>query len=375
MIYLDNAATTYPKPENVYREMDDISRRYAVNAGRGSYKAAQKAVKVIDDTRAALLRLLHAEGLADIVFTTSVTQALNIILAGLDLKEKDVIYISPYEHNAVVRTLHMLQKNIGFSVREMPLTKTLEIDMGRLKYDFAEKNPFAVIVTAVSNVTGYQLPVCDIFQLAKKYNAITITDAAQAAGLIDMNFEKIQADVICFAGHKTLYGPFGIAGFAIKKGMELKQTFAGGTGTHSLSPEMPKNVPERYEAGSYNVVAMKGLYTALESLKQDEHYRKISELTKYAIDALEGVPSIKILGQTEEQIGIISIVVEGYSSDEIGRILDEEYDIAVRTGYHCAPIIHKNLHDEEYNGTVRIGIGYFNTKEDINRLVEALNEL
>ena len=222
MIYLDNAATTYPKPENVYREMDDISRNYAVNAGRGSYKAAQKAVMVIDDTRAALLKLFHAEGIADIVFTASVTQAINIILAGLDLKESNTVYISPYEHNAVVRTLHMLQKDAGFDVKEIPLTKTLEIDIGRLKYDFAEKNPSAVIVTAVSNVTGYQLPICDIFQLSKKYNAVTITDAAQAAGLIDLNFDKMLADIICFAGHKTLYGPFGIAGFAIKKGMNLK---------------------------------------------------------------------------------------------------------------------------------------------------------
>ena len=375
MIYLDNAATTFPKPENVYREMDDISRNYAVNAGRGSYKAAQKAVKVIDDTRAALLKLFHAEGIADIVFTASVTQAINIILAGLDLRENNTVYISPYEHNAVVRTLHMLQKDTGFAVREMPLTKTLEIDMGRLKYDFAEKNPSAVIVTAVSNVTGYQLPICDLFQLSKKYNAVTITDAAQAAGLIDLNFDRIQADIICFAGHKTLYGPFGIAGFAVKKGMNLKQTFAGGTGSHSLSPEMPQNAPERYEAGSCNVIAMKGLYAAMESLKQDEHYRKISELTKYAIDNLKSLPGIKIIGQTEGQIGIISIVAEGYSSDEIGKILDEEYDIAVRTGYHCAPLIHKYINDVDYNGTVRVGLGYFNTKDDIDKLIDALAEL
>ena len=375
MIYLDNAATTYPKPEIVYREMDDISRNYAVNAGRGSYKAAQKAVKVIDDTRAALLKLFHAEGIADIVFTTSVTQALNIVIAGLDLKENDVVYISPYEHNAVVRTLHMLQKKVGFTVREMPLTKTLEIDLGKLEYDFAERHPSAVIVTAVSNVTGYQLPICDIFQLSKKYNAITITDAAQAAGLIDLNFDKIQADIICFAGHKTLYGPFGIAGFAIKKGMNLKQPFAGGTGRHSLSPEMPQNAPERYEAGSCNVVAMMGLYTAMESLKQDEHYRKISELTRYTKDVLSGIQGTKILGQTKEQISIISIVVEGYLSDEIGKILDEEYDIAVRTGYHCAPLIHKYLRDETYEGTVRIGLGYYNNEEDIDKLAEALMSL
>jgi cysteine desulfurase family protein len=375
MTYLDNAATTFPKPECVYKEMDDISRNYAVNAGRGSYKAAQKAIKVIDDTRAALLKLFNAEGVADVVFTSSVTQAVNIVLAGLGLKESSIVYISPYEHNAVVRTLYMLQKEIGFIVKEMPLTKELEIDLGRLEFEFAQNHPSVVVSTAVSNVTGYVLPIRDIFQRAKKYDAVTITDAAQAAGLIKMDVRELQADILCFAGHKTLYGPFGIAGFVMKKGMGLKQTFAGGTGSHSLSPEMPQKAPERYEAGSYNIIAMKGLYAALDALKQDEHYRKIKELTVYAVSCLEDVPGIKILGKTNDQLGIISIIAEDYSSDEVGRILDEEYDIAVRTGYHCAPFIHKYLHDEEYNGTVRIGIGYYNTEEDIELLVKALCEL
>jgi cysteine desulfurase family protein len=375
MTYLDNAATTFPKPECVYKEMDDILRNYAVNAGRGSYKAAQKAVKVIDDTRDALLKLFNAEGIADVVLTSSVTQALNIVLAGLGLKESSIVYISPYEHNAVVRTLHMLQKEAGFTVKEMPLTKSLEIDLGRLEFEFAQSHPSVVVSTAVSNVTGYVLPIGDIFQSAKKYDAVTITDAAQAAGLIKMDVRDLKADILCFAGHKTLYGPFGIAGFVMKEGMELKQTFAGGTGSHSLSPEMPQNAPERYEAGSCNIVAIKGLYAALGALEQEEHYRKIKEITEYAVNALEGVPRISILGSTKGQLGIISFVADGYSSDEIGKILDEEYDIAVRTGYHCAPLIHKHLKDDSYGGTVRIGLGYFNTEEDIDKLAEALISL
>ncbi len=375
MTYLDNAATTFPKPECVYKEMDDISRNYAVNAGRGSYKAAQKAIKVIDDTRAALLKLFNAEGVADVVFTSSVTQAVNIVLAGLGLKESSIVYISPYEHNAVVRTLYMLQKEIGFIVKEMPLTKELEIDLGRLEFEFAQNHPSVVVSTAVSNVTGYVLPIRDIFQRAKKYDAVTITDAAQAAGLIKMDVRELKADILCFAGHKTLYGPFSIAGFVMKKKMELKQTFAGGTGSHSLSPEMPQNAPERYEAGSCNIVAVKGLYAALEMINQDEHYRKIKEITEYAISALEDVPGINIIGRTKEQLGIISFVSDGYSSDEIGKILDEEFDIAVRTGYHCAPLIHKYINDNGYNGTVRIGLGFFNTIDDINKLINALYSL
>jgi len=374
MIYLDNAATTFPKPESVYREMDDIARNYAVNTGRGSYKAARKATKVIDDTKAALLKLFNAEGSADIVFTPSVTHALNIVLAGIDLREDDTVYISPYEHNAVVRVLHMLKGEKGFDIKEMPLDRNLEIDLDRLSYEFAGKHPALVVSTMVSNVTGYQLPVRDIFQSAKKYGAITVTDAAQAAGLVDIDFKTLQADFLCFAGHKTLYGPFGIAGFAMRKGMKLKQTFAGGTGSNSLSPEMPVNAPERYEAGSCNVVAVKGLYAALSALKPKEHYERVKELTAYALEALETVPDIKILGRTDSQIGIISFVIRGYDSEDIGRLLDED-DIAVRTGYHCTPLIHKHLHDEEYTGTVRIGIGYYNTEEDIDGLVEALMKI
>lgn len=375
MTYLDNAATTFPKPESVYSDMDEINRTYAVNAGRGSYKAAQKAVKVIDDTRAAILKLFKAEGKADAVFTSSVTQALNMVIQGLEIDNGNTVYISPYEHNAVVRTLHMLQKERDFEVREMPLNKDLTIDLGKLSYSFVEKNPTVVIATAVSNVTGYVLPTEEIFKAAKKYCAFTVSDSAQAAGLIDIDMEKIQADIICFAGHKSLYGPFGAAGFVIRKGLPLKQTFAGGTGSHSLSPEMPANAPERYEAGSCNVVAIKGLNSALNAIKQEEHYEKITKLTEYAIKSISSVPGIKILGATKGQLGIVSFVAEGYESDEIGKILDEEYDIAVRTGFHCAPLIHKYLRDETYGGTVRVGIGYFNTEEDIDRLTDALMSL
>ncbi len=375
MIYLDNAATTFPKPESVYSEMDSFSRHYAVNTGRGSYKAAQTATKVMDDTRSELLKLFGAEGIADAVFTPSVTIALNIVLAGLDFKKDDVVYISSYEHNAVVRTLHMLQKTKGFIVKELPLTKTLEIDTERLAYDFTKDHPAAVIMTAISNVTGYQLPLKEVFGMAKKYGAVTITDAAQAAGLSELKMKDIQYDILCFAGHKTLYGPFGIAGFIIKKGLVLMQTFAGGTGTNSLNPEMPEETPQRYEAGSCNIVAVKGLLTALSAVKQDEHYSKIKKLTEYTLDSLKNIPGIKILGETKEQLGIISFVMEGYSSDDIGKILDDEFDIAVRTGYHCTPLIHKHLHDEGYSGTVRIGLGYFNTEDDIDSLSDALNSL
>ena len=377
MIYLDNAATTFPKPERVYTALETANRELSFNAGRGSYKAARAASAIIDDTKNRLLSLFHATGYADIVFTTSVTHALNQVLNGLDLTGNSVIYVSPYEHNAVARTVYQLSVNSGASVKMLPLTKDLQIDLEKAKYQFSINSPSVVILNALSNVTGYILPVAEIFLMAKEYGAITVLDAAQAAGLIDLDMPALNADVLCFAGHKTLMGPFGIGGFLIKHGITLKKVLTGGTGSASLTLDMPEEAPGRYEASSTNVVAIAGLNASLKGLDINEHRKTLRELTEYLLEALNGIPSVNLMGtfDTDKTLGIVSFVVEGYQSDEVGIILDDEYDIAVRTGYHCAPYIHDYLGDKPYHGTIRIGIGQFNTKEDIDALISAIKSL
>jgi len=377
MIYLDNAATTFPKPERVYTALETANRELSFNAGRGSYKAARAASAIIDDTKNRLLSLFHATGYADIVFTPSVTHALNQVLNGLDLTGNSVIYVSPYEHNAVARTVHQLSVNSGASVKMLPLTKDLQIDLEKAKYQFSINSPSVVILNALSNVTGYILPVAEIFLMAKEYGAITVLDAAQAAGLIDLDTPALNADVLCFAGHKTLMGPFGIGGFLIKHGITLKKVLTGGTGSASLTLDMPEEAPGRYEASSTNVVAIAGLNASLKGLDINEHRKTLRELTEYLLEALNGIPSVNLMGtfDTDKTLGIVSFVVEGYQSDEVGIILDDEYDIAVRTGYHCAPYIHDYLGDKPYHGTIRIGIGQFNTKEDIDALISAIKSL
>lgn len=377
MIYLDNAATTFPKPERVYTALETANRELSFNAGRGSYKAARAASAIIDDTKNRLLSLFHATGYADIVFTPSVTHALNQVLNGLDLTGNSVIYVSPYEHNAVARTVYQLSVNSGASVKMLPLTKDLQIDLEKAKYQFSINSPSVVILNALSNVTGYILPVAEIFLMAKKYGAITVLDAAQAAGLIDLDMPALNADVLCFAGHKTLMGPFGIGGFLIKHGITLKKVLTGGTGSASLTLDMPEEAPGRYEASSTNVVAIAGLNASLKGLDINEHRKTLRELTEYLLEALNGIPSVNLMGtfDTDKTLGIVSFVVEGYQSDEVGIILDDEYDIAVRTGYHCAPYIHDYLGDKPYHGTIRIGIGQFNTKEDIDALISAIKSL
>ena len=377
MIYLDNAATTFPKPERVYDALDAANRNLSFNAGRGSYKAARDASAIIDDTKNQLLSLLHATGYADVVFTPSVTHALNQVLNGLDLTSNSVIYVSPYEHNAVARTVHQLSVNTGASVEMLPLTEDLQIDLEKTKYQFSTKAPSAIVLNALSNVTGYILPVTELFLMAKEYGATTVLDAAQAAGLIDLDMPNLNADILCFAGHKTLMGPFGIGGFLIKRGITLKKVFTGGTGSASLILDMPEETPGRYEASSANVVAIAGLNASLKSLNIDVHKEIVRELTEYLLEALENIPSVNLMGafDASKTLGIISFVVEGYESDEVGTILDDEYNIAVRTGYHCAPYIHDYLGDKPYHGTIRVGLGQFNTKEDIDALESAIKSL
>lgn len=377
MIYLDNAATTFPKPERVYDALEVANRKLSFNAGRGSYKAARDASAIIDDTKNQLLSLFHATGYADVVFTPSVTHALNQVLNGFDLTSNSVIYVSPYEHNAVARTVHQLSVNTGACVEMLPLTEDLQIDLEKVKYQFSIKTPSVIILNALSNVTGYILPVTELFLMAKGYGATTVLDAAQAAGLIDLDMPGLNADILCFAGHKTLMGPIGIGGFLIKHGITLKKVLTGGTGSASLILDMPEETPGRYEASSANVVAIAGLNASLKHLNIDEHKEIVRELTEYLLDALADIPSVNLMGafDVDKTLGIVSFVVEGYASDEVGAILDDEYDIAVRTGYHCAPYIHDYLGDKPYHGTIRVGLGQFNTKEDIDALVNAIETL
>lgn len=378
MIYLDNAATTFPKPEAVYRAMDNINRNGAVNAGRGSYKAARQANKLIAETKNQLKQLVHARVGSAVIFAPSVTIAMNQIINGLYLREGAIIYVSPYEHNAVARSLHLMAKSKCIIIKELAIDgNSLEMDLERIKYQFAQSKPDAVFCTHISNVTGYILPIKEIFEEAKRYKCVTVLDSAQSLGLIDVRADTLNADIIAFTGHKTLYGPFGIGGFINISNIPLKEFIVGGTGSNSLELDMPKGAEAKYEASSSNIVAIAGLNAALSELKQNAIYNQEMELIKYLIDGLSNIKGLRLYIQPnqEKQIGIVSFSCEGLKSDDVGQILDEDFDIAVRTGYHCAPFIHKYLKDETSLGTIRVGIGQFTSKSDIDFLINALKEI
>ncbi|MDD4375564.1 MAG: aminotransferase class V-fold PLP-dependent enzyme [Clostridia bacterium] len=371
MIYLDNAATTYPKPEIVY-EVVNKANRTAFNTGRGSYKEARKLTLLMDTTRERILKLNDIKD-GKVVFTSSATLSLNSLLFGINFKDGDNVYISPFEHNAVIRPLEELKKKNKINIFVLPFKKdTWELDKDMMINMFALNNPTVIVISHVSNATGFILPYEVIFDESKKFNSLNILDSAQGYGIISLK-EKHNMDYIVFAGHKSLYGSFGIAGYIKLGNDKLNKTIFGGTGSDTMNREM-----HEYEAGSPNIVAIQSIHTSIEWLEKTEIYKHEKTLTNYLVAELKKLDKCKIYipNNFEEKIfGIISINIDGYSADDVGKILDDEFEIYVRTGYHCAPLVHDFISSLEYNGTIRISLGYFNTKEEIDNLISALKSL
>lgn len=384
IIYLDNAATTFPKPEVVYQTMDRFLREECVNAGRGSYKLARNSVELIDETRRLLLELVNANSSDRVIFSPSATVATNQVLRGLNWKDIKNVYVSPFEHNAIMRTLHHLQKYNDFEINIIPFDNiTFELKEDDLRVIYSQKKPDLIIMSHVSNVTGYILPIGKCHELAKAYNPINIVDCAQSLGVVDVNVKEEfkECDFIIFAGHKSLYGPFGIGGFYILNSkIVLNEVITGGTGSDSTNLEMPKDSEAYYEAGSYNMHAVSGLNAALKWIKEEgrskiyAHKKELTDNLIYRLEEIDGI-EIYIPEDLENHIGVISFNLNGYSADEVGKILSDEYGIAVRTGHHCAPLIGKFLDGYAENGTVRASIGFFNSESDINEFLNCINTL
>lgn len=375
MAYFDNAATTYPKPECVYTFMDQFYRQNGGNAGRGHYSIAQSAGELILDTRKRIQELLHCPA-KQVIFTPTATIALNIIIQGIIASGVKNIYISPFEHNAVTRTLHHYEQIERISVTQLSVTKDLKYDLEKIRYQFDAVNPDLVIVSHASNTIGLVAPIEDIFSLAKKYDAYTLADMAQSAGLIDCNIGLNCIDFAVFAGHKTLYGPTGISGFVMEPSIKLPAVFFGGTGYESANQDMPESIPEKYETGTLNIVGIAGLNaslkwiqeTTMETLAQKEQENRGRLLT-----ILNNYDFIHIVGNNEsnEYVGIVSCLIDGISSDSTGNIFDRQ-GVSVRTGLHCAPLAHRFMGTYPA-GTIRFSVNYFTSEEDFEQLIEALD--
>lgn len=374
--YFDNAATTFPKPEEVYRFMDSFYRDCGVNVGRGQYKSAAKAAALVADNRKMILELNHCPSRA-VVFTPTATEAINIILKSIINKDELNVYLSPFEHNAVVRTTHHLQQKHNISVYSLDFDKdALVYDLQKIAHQFSKNRPDVVVISHASNVCGILAPIAEICALSKTYSATTVIDMCQTMGLIDTNLNNENIDYAVFAAHKTLYGSMGLGGFICRSNAKLEPLLYGGTGVDSANLDLPDTIPERYEVGSMNLPAMAGLNAALKWIKKNglaALYKKDQENRLRLIKVLEKYDNIKTIFCSKDDqhaIGVVSCVFDGYSSDNIGQVLSDR-GIAVRTGLHCAPKAHQFLSTAPA-GTVRFSVGYFNTGEDFEILEETL---
>ena len=377
MAYFDNAATTYPKPAAVYNFMDKFYRNFGANVGRGDYNIAKTANEVVEETRNLLKELLQCPT-KETVFTPSATIALNIIIQGLIQDGARNIYISPFEHNAVTRILYHYESLKVINVYQLTVTAELEYDLERIKYQFDNVRPDLVIVSHASNVIGLVAPIEKIFKTAKKYNAYTLADMSQTAGLVECNVGLSTFDFAVFAGHKTLYAPTGIAGFVMNPDINFSNILFGGTGIFSAEQTMPSTLPNRYEMGTLNISGIGGLNAALKWNKATgihQIYDKDIENRKRLLEIFNQYSWIKIIGNNERQkyVGIVSILIDGFSSDSMGLVFNE-HGIAVRSGLQCAPVAHKFLGTFP-SGTIRFSVGYFTSDIDYNELQDALDAI
>lgn len=374
MAYFDNAATTYPKPECVYEFMDNFYRCNGGSAGRGKYALAQTASSLIADTRRRIQELLHCPT-KQVVFEPTATISLNIIIQGIIKTGIRNVYISPFEHNAVTRTLHAFKKSGSIVVRQLFVSKNYKYDLDKIRYQFDSAKPDFVIISHASNVFGLIAPVEEIFSLAKKYDAITLVDMAQTAGLVDCNVGLSTFDFAVFAGHKTLYAPTGIAGFVMNPSINLPAVIYGGTGYDSSNQDMPDSLPEKYEMGTLNIAGIAGLNASLkwiEEISVEKLMQKEDENRKKLISILEKYEFISIVGNDSNcnYVGIVSCLIEGISSDSAGHIFSEQ-GISVRTGLQCAPLSHQFIKTYPA-GTIRFSVNFFTSDEDFEELARAL---
>ncbi|MDK2584453.1 aminotransferase class V-fold PLP-dependent enzyme [Romboutsia sedimentorum] len=378
VVYLDNAATTFPKPKEVYDYMIDMYKNHGINAGRGIGSSEDSIENIIKDTRKMLKDLVNANDSYEAVFAPSATIALNQILWGLDYNNIKNIYVSPFEHNAVLRTLNAIKDEKQVNIKNLEFNKDKwEYDFDKIKYEFSKEKPDLIIVSHVSNVFGYISPINKIGKLSKKHNSLYLVDGAQSVAAQSIDIKESNIDFLVFAGHKTLYAPFGIAGFILNKDIKLKPYIYGGTGTESANMDMPESIPTRYEAGSLNVMSVFGLYRSLKWINDigvENIKIREEELTEKLLNIISKYDYIKAYIPNNNHTSIVSFTINDYPVDTMAESISKKYNITLRHGLHCAPNAH-NISNTFPEGTIRVSIGYFTKDEDLERLDEALEEL
>lgn len=376
MIYLDNAATTYPKPEKVYDAVLDCMKNYCANPGRAGHKLAMRAAREIYDARENIAKLFNIDNPMTIVFTNNATDSLNLAIKGV-VKKGDHIITTSMEHNSVIRPIKSLEKD-GIENTIVECDKDGFLNPDDIKNAIKE-NTKLIVTTHASNVAGTIVDIKSVGEIAKEKNILYLVDASQTAGVYDINVKDINVDMIAAPGHKCLLGPQGTGILYIKEDLNVDILKEGGTGSRSEDLFQPDLTPDKYESGTHNTPGIVGLNEGVKFILEtgiDNIRAHEEELCQYMLDRLKEVPNIVIYGpkDSKKRAAVISINIPKIDSGEITFLLDSEYNIATRSGIHCAPLAHKTLGTIE-QGAVRFSLGYFNTKKDIDEAVKALKEI
>ena len=376
-IYLDNAATSFPKPKEVATAVYDFMVNNGTSSGRGSYKKAMQSDYIVYECRKLIGKLFNFDNPKKVVFTSNVTDSLNIAMRGI-LKENDHVITSSLEHNAVWRCLKTLERDINIKIDTVECSKDGITNPQDIK-KYIKKDTALIVFTQASNVLGTIQPIREIGAIAREHNIPFLVDSAQSAGAMKIDVKEDNIDILAFTGHKSLLGPMGTGGLIINTDIDIKPLKAGGTGGDSAYEYQPDYYPNHLETGTSNVSGIAGLREAIKFLNKEgieNIHNKEKVLTKYALEKLETVKDIEIYGpkDCEKMLSVISFNIKDKRPEDVGGIIDQKYDIMLRAGLHCAPTAHSVIGTKD-RGTLRIGLGYFNKKEDIDKLVEALNNL
>jgi cysteine desulfurase/selenocysteine lyase len=378
MIFLDNSATSYPKPESVYSFMDQFYRRAGVNPGRSGYDLCMEAGELLDRTRKLLARFFNGDDPNRLCFCYNATDALNLIIFGL-LREGDHAITTTLEHNSVLRPLFHLSRNRGVDVDYVPFDAAGFVDPERIRGLF-KKTTRLVIVNHGSNVLGTIQPVKEIGRHCRERGISFAIDASQTAGHVPIDIQGDNIDVLAFTGHKSLLGPTGIGGLYVGEDVTIRQTRAGGTGVRSAERLHPEDYPYHLEYGTPNILGAAGLNAGITWIQErgiDSIHTHEMSLTTALRDGLKAIGGVTLYCQDDlaGHLPVLSFNIEGLEASDTGTLLDVEYNIACRTGLHCAPLVHEQLGTDKIKGAVRFGIGPFNTEAHIRKAVEAIAEI
>lgn len=377
MIYLDNAATTAIKPPQVAQAVYDAINSGIGNASRGTHGGALKADNILFQTREKLAEIFNAPDPSNIVFSLNITESLNIAIKGL-VPENSAVITTVLEHNSVLRPLYQMRDRQNVELRFVSADKN-----SRINYEDFEKlmspEVKVIVCTQASNLTGYHIDIKRVGEIAKKHGVKFIVDSAQSAGLLPIDVQDMNIDILCFTGHKGLYGPQGTGGMVVGQGLEIYPLLSGGTGVQSYNQYMPDELPEHLEAGTQNMHGLAGLSSALDYLKEKgiaNLYAEESALARKFYEGVKDIDGVKLYGDYEQKdrAPIVTLNVRDYDSSEVSDVLSRKYSIATRPGAHCAPLAHEALGTVE-QGAVRFSFSSFNTEEDVAAAIKAIKEI